>query len=333
MSSRDDAIFVDHNSKLVYTPRKRELIWMGVFFAVLVLAALITRETFLTCLGIYTGAILIASLGLNWILHQAANRYEAAIPPTPQLIMALGGYLSAVALPIGAISNIASHEAILNAGPMPDFADDLVTFGAVAAVLLPMGDILFRIWAIKTAKKRRLETSASEEAWEQVANLERLAYQDPLTGLPNRRCFEESLAQLGSADQEFAVIFFDFDKFKPINDLHGHAVGDEFLRAIAQRIRSLVRSSDLVARLGGDEFAVLIKGNDAKSASSYLADRFTQAMREPVICTGVELASSASIGVAVGRSGLDTVEHVVHQADMAMYEAKRSGGARYCVAS
>lgn len=102
--------------------------------------------------------------------------------------------------------------------------------------------------------------------------------------------------------------------------------------AIAE-IGSLVRSSDLVARLGGDEFAVLIKGNDTKSASRYLADRFTQAMREPVICTGVELTSSASIGVAVGRSGLDTVEHVVHQADMAMYEAKRSGGARYCVAS
>ena len=196
-----------------------------------------------------------------------------------------------------------------------------------------MVEILIRIWAIKVARARVAKTNADESALNQVATLEKLAYQDSLTGLPNRRCFEESLTQLRTEGQEFAVVFVDFDKFKPINDLHGHAVGDEFLQSIATRIASLVRSSDLVARLGGDEFAVLIKGSDAKSTSKHLAERLTQAMQEPVVCTGVDLRSSASIGIAVGHSGLDTVDHVVHQADMAMYEAKRSGGARYCIAA
>jgi diguanylate cyclase (GGDEF)-like protein len=87
-----------------------------------------------------------------------------------------------------------------------------------------------------------------------------------------------------------------------------------------------------VARLGGDEFAILIRGLHALSASEHLAERFTQAMQEPVVCAGIDLRSSASLGIAVGRSGVDLVDHVVVQADMAMYEAKRSGGACYRMA-
>jgi len=246
--------------------------------------------------------------------------------------MALCGYLSAVALPLACIAYFLSSEVISSAGPAPDFARNLNTFGALASALLPPVDLLVRIWAIKAAQVRKARTSSDESTLTQVATLERLAYQDALTGLANRRCFEESLTQAGAEAQDFAVMFVDFDKFKPINDTHGHAVGDEFLKAIAKRIESLVRSSALVARLGGDEFAVLIKGNDAQSASKHLAERFTQAMHEPVNCTEVVLRSSASVGIAVGRGGIDEVSRVVHQADMAMYQAKRRGGACYCVA-
>jgi len=200
-------------------------------------------------------------------------------------------------------------------------------------VLAPPIDVLYRIWAIRAAQRHHASATDTAGAREQVAELERIANQDALTGLPNRRRFENELAQLGAGGQEFAVLFVDFDKFKPINDQYGHAIGDEFLKAIAQRIKSLVRESDLVARLGGDEFAVLIRGGDARSASTQLADRFTQAMKQPVVCAEVELLSSASVGIAVGTAGLDDLDRVVHQADLAMYKAKRNGGAGYCVAA
>lgn len=332
MLRRDDAIFVEHDSPLVHTLTKRELVLGGALFVVLALAGLITREAFLVCLGIYACATVVAGAGLTWLLRQGALRYGAALPPGPQLIMALCGYLSAVALPLACIAYFLSSEVISSAGPAPDFARNLNTFGALASALLPPVDLLVRIWAIKAAQVRKARTSSDESTLTQVATLERLAYQDALTGLANRRCFEESLTQAGAEAQDFAVMFVDFDKFKPINDTHGHAVGDEFLKAIAKRIESLVRSSALVARLGGDEFAVLIKGNDAQSASKHLAERFTQAMHEPVNCTEVVLRSSASVGIAVGRGGIDEVSRVVHQADMAMYQAKRRGGACYCVA-
>lgn len=333
MLGRNDPIFIDHDSPLEYKLSKRELVLGGSTIIALPLLGVVLKEAFPICLSIYACAALVAGMGLTWVLRRGDKRREADIPSTPQLIMVLGCYLSAIALPIGAISNLLSREAVSNMGPAPAFADDLNTLGALFAVLSPMVEILIRIWAIKVARARVAKTNADESALNQVATLEKLAYQDSLTGLPNRRCFEVSLTQLRTEGQEFAVVFVDFDKFKPINDLHGHAVGDEFLQSIATRIASLVRSSDLVARLGGDEFAVLIKGSDAKSTSTHLAERLTQAMQEPVVCTGVDLRSSASIGIAVGHSGLDTVDHVVHQADIAMYEAKRSGGARYCIAA
>jgi diguanylate cyclase (GGDEF)-like protein len=322
--ARSDAVGIfDLESKV----GKREWALIALFFAVVWLAALITQDVFLICFGIYLFASGVAGVGIVWIFRQSDERFDATMPPSALIVFKLCIYLSAVALPVGGLANVLCDWLISNFEPQPDFAGELSALGAIACVLLPAGAVPLEFWRIRALERLKSQAESDEGALRQVAALERLAFQDALTGLPNRRCFEDALAQLSKDDREFAVMFVDFDKFKPINDVHGHAVGDEFLKAIAKRIESLVRGSDLVARLGGDEFAVLIKGSDALGASKDLAERVARAMRESVACAGVELRSSASVGVAIGRCGLDDVGRVVHQADMAMYEAKRAGGA------
>lgn len=328
MARRDDANSFEQGRQLEQKLGKRELVLSGIALFITALVGLLTQDAFPICLVIYAGACALASVGIRWILRQSDRRFDGIVPPRFLLAVKLAAYLSSVALPVGVVAYSLSRWVLSSAGPLPDFAENLNAFGVIAAVLLPTLEVPSHLWARRAADSRKPD----EGALQQVAALERLAYQDALTGLANRRCFEEALTQLGADGQEFAVMFVDFDKFKPINDQHGHAVGDEFLKAIGKRLESLVRSSDLVARLGGDEFAVLIKGGDARSASRQLAERFTQAMQEPVACTGVDLRSTASVGIAVGRTGADDREHVVHRADMAMYEAKRAGGARVCMA-
>ncbi|WP_343625902.1 GGDEF domain-containing protein [Roseateles puraquae] len=328
MARRDDADTFERDRQFEQTLGKRELVLSGIALFTMALAGFVTRDAFPICLLIYALACALACTGMRWILRQSDSRFDGVVPPKLLLVMKLAAYLSSVALPIGVVGYGLSRWVLSSAAPLPDFADELNAFGAIASVLLPTLEVPTQIWS----RRAVVSLAADEGALKQVAALERLAYQDPLTGLANRRCFEEALTQLGADGQEFAVMFVDFDKFKPINDEHGHAVGDEFLKAIAQRIQSLVRHGDLVARLGGDEFAVLIKGGDAHGASTQLAERFTRAMHEPVACTGVDLRSTASVGIAVGRTGVDDCEHVVHRADMAMYEAKRAGGARFCMA-
>ncbi len=206
---------------------------------------------------------------------------------------------------------------------------------AFVMVLLPPVEVLHRAWLLKYAKRRRaleLQPTDDKRVDDQVRQLERLASQDALTGLPNRRAFESALQHLASGTEEYAVMFFDFDRFKPINDQYGHATGDAFLKAIASRLKSLMRATDFVARLGGDEFAVIVAGSAAQTISTQLADRFAELMQEPVECGSASVRSSASIGISVAKPGQTAPEVLVHQADLAMYEAKRAGGARYCVA-
>jgi diguanylate cyclase (GGDEF)-like protein len=331
MARHDDAINFEHAHLFDHRLGRREIVLMGLMLAILALAGPLTQDAFLSCFGIYTFASLFATWGITWILRHT-DRSLMGIPPWPLLAMKVCAYLSAVALPIGAVAHTVSSWVLSNADGMPDYAETLNASGALVAVLLPLLSVLEYVWRRRAAQAHPAAVTHDEVAQQQLAALEQLAYQDALTGLPNRRRFEDALTQLGADGQDFAVMFVDFDKFKPINDLHGHAVGDEFLKAIAHRIKSLVRDGDLVARLGGDEFAVLIRGAEAKRASEHLAERFTQAMQEPVACTGVALQSSASVGLAVGRAGHDDREQVVRQADLAMYEAKRAGGARVCMA-
>ncbi len=168
------------------------------------------------------------------------------------------------------------------------------------------------------------------------AGLQHIAFHDSLTGLPNRRRFNEQLTQAlgrlqGDSHRHFALLFLDFDRFKVINDSLGHAVGDEFLMAAARRIQQQVRPQDIVARLGGDEFAILAEDLDKGRHAVVLAERVLEALRQPIHVAGTEIASSASIGITFSSMGYTAPQDMLRDADTAMYKAKAGGKARYAL--
>jgi diguanylate cyclase (GGDEF)-like protein len=160
-----------------------------------------------------------------------------------------------------------------------------------------------------------------------LAELVHHADHDGLTGLLNRRRFYDELARTAADDDgdagQVAVLYVDLDAFKPINDEFGHIAGDIVLVEVARRHSQCVRADDLVARLGGDEFAVLCRGCSAEEAA-LIADRFLEALAEPVDLGDASVAVHASVGLALGSG--DDGDRLALRADEAMYRAKRSGG-------
>jgi diguanylate cyclase (GGDEF)-like protein len=130
------------------------------------------------------------------------------------------------------------------------------------------------------------------------------------------------------ARERFAVMFLDLDRFKIVNDSLGHIAGDRLLQTVAERLRGCVRPRDLVARLGGDEFAVLLEDVASPETGMQLAHRVLQALSEPVSLNGTELVPGASIGITFSDLGYRTVDEVLRDADLAMYEAKAGGRGR-----
>ena len=163
--------------------------------------------------------------------------------------------------------------------------------------------------------------------------LEDRALHDYLTALPNRALFTDRLTHAlrrgRRGAERVALLYVDLDRFKPINDRAGHRVGDELLCEVAKRLQSLVRDSDTVARLGGDEFAVLLETVDGERQALTAAERIVTLVRTPVLVDGEEHQVGASVGIAVSSEETEDPEHLVHQADLAMYEAKRRGGFQF----
>ncbi len=160
-----------------------------------------------------------------------------------------------------------------------------------------------------------------------------LAHYDLLTGLPNRALFRDRLlqamAQAKRTDTLLAVMFLDIDHFKDINDTLGHAVGDQLLKEISQRIRACVRETDTVARFGGDEFGLIQTNLNTVEATADLADRLVATVGEAFHIDGHEIHTGASVGVTIYPFDDHNAEDLLKNADMAMYKAKREGRGRY----
>jgi diguanylate cyclase (GGDEF)-like protein/PAS domain S-box-containing protein len=161
---------------------------------------------------------------------------------------------------------------------------------------------------------------------------EQLAHQashDPLTNLPNRTFFMERLARaLAHAHRHqtlIAVLFVDLDRFKVINDSLGHVIGDQLLRAVAERLQACVRYGDTVARLGGDEFTILLENIRDESDAIRSAERITSILHAPFVLGGRELFIAASIGIAFNTADSAQPEDLVRDADVALYQAKNNG--------
>ena len=156
-----------------------------------------------------------------------------------------------------------------------------------------------------------------------------LARTDALTALSNRRAFVERLNQvhagIGRGNRPYAVLFIDLDDFKDINDTQGHVIGDALLVAVAARLVSAVRASDLVARFGGDEFAVLQTDVNDASGAGELAGKLNKMIAAPYRINGIELHLTASIGIALFSDLVERPETLLMQADLALYRAKDEG--------
>jgi diguanylate cyclase (GGDEF)-like protein len=161
------------------------------------------------------------------------------------------------------------------------------------------------------------------------------ALHDALTGLPNRSLLlerlEHALLRCGRSGHPVAILFVDLDRFKEVNDSHGHLVGDDLLIAVARRMTNLIRPGDTLARLSGDEFVIVCEGITEKLQVHMIAGRIVDALGTPFSLDDAVVELSASVGIAFSAKGEDDPEQVLREADIAMYQAKRRGGGTHQV--
>ena len=220
--------------------------------------------------------------------------------------------------------------------------------GAVDYISKPFQfeEVLVRVqnqMALKSAQREilKLNTELEEKVKERTQQLEfanarllKMALYDSLTGLPNRALFLERLEQALNCAKvdsvyQFAVLFLDCDRFKVVNDSLGHLVGDELLIAVARRLEASLSQKDTLSRLGGDEFAILLTDIQDFNYTTFVADGILESLSSPFQLQGHEVFISASIGIALGNSTVHQPEHLLRDADTAMYRAKALGKGQY----
>ena len=164
--------------------------------------------------------------------------------------------------------------------------------------------------------------------------IRQLSLHDPLTGLANRRFLRENekylIASAKRSRTQMAVLAIDLDDFKAVNDRYGHAVGDEVLITSAERMRQLLRESDVIARFGGDEFVIVLAQVDDAEAVHEVANRIVESLSQAILFTGGGTAHiGASVGIAMCSAGKETLDDLLKKADAALYAAKRDGKNTY----
>ena len=213
-------------------------------------------------------------------------------------------------------------------GVLDVLTDPPRTFSSTDAELL---DLFATQAAIAIANARLYEEAQQEIAERKRAekSVKYLAYHDALTGLPNRRLFNERLdLEIAHANRnrfKLAIMLLDLDHFKDVNDTLGHSVGDLLLKAAAQRLRGELRQSDTVARMGGDEFMLILPEIAGEEAAGTVAGKILEAFREPFEFDGHEMRITTSVGIALYPDDGKDVEVLMRNADIAMYRAKELG--------
>lgn len=172
------------------------------------------------------------------------------------------------------------------------------------------------------------EARRQHEAAEAYTRLQSMALTDPVTGLGNRHRFESefdhALRRSRRTGERLCLMIIDLDRFKALNDAHGHHVGDAALAETGRRIATLVRDSDRAVRLGGDEFAVLMESGATAEGAGTLAERLSESIRRPIRIDGIDVCVGASIGYALYPDHGETTDALMRHADNAMYAAKRA---------
>ena len=254
-------------------------------------------------------------------------------------------------------------------GPLAGIADAVTIPAILVFTALLMAGGAFVVWDIATALSRAAQLSdqrnpelpvdsgrkdeigtlmssfarmlatieqQAEEINEFPRRLDQLireAFRDSLTGLPNRALFMDRLTHaLTRAERRgvnLAVVFLDLDRFKILNETLGHEVGDRLLVEVGHRIASCLRPEDTVARLGGDEFALLLEDTSDLTGATAVAEKVSAEIQRPFVVEGRDVLISASMGIALTAGGSMQPDEVLHNADLAMYQAKAEGRGRY----
>jgi len=206
----------------------------------------------------------------------------------------------------------------------PDFKRDALI---LAGLTMSIG---LAVFAVRRWRELTREVAVRMAA-EVRANV--LAREDALTGLPNRRALlgelAAALARSGRSGEPVSLLLLDLDRFKPVNDVHGHVAGDRLLQAIAARLRANVRLGEFAARLGGDEFAVIVShGCDEMGAAVAAAKRIAEALSQTVTLGSIDLHVGVSTGIATFPFDAEDAEVLMRRADVALYRAKESGRGR-----
>lgn len=182
-------------------------------------------------------------------------------------------------------------------------------------------------------EKRQYKEQLENLLQERTAQVDRLAYFDTITQLPNRNLFEDQLSQAISAaqssDDKLGVLFISMDQFKKVNDTLGHGPGDSLLGGFGKRLKSCISDLDSVARFGNDEFALLLTHIDGQQDVIETIRSLTQVLKFPFDVAGQELFATASVGVSMFPADGEDVQTLLKNAGAALYKAKRSGGANY----
>jgi diguanylate cyclase len=269
----------------------------------------------LTHLGWMLGYAFLGASALHpSVAFEAERRTEAPRAPGRLRVIGLTGALLVIP---GALL---IHHILVLPVPAPTFI---------------LGGSLIGILVVARLTETLVQLSSSLADRESLTEqLRDQALHDALTGLPNRRSFEAHLAEAfaeRTSGSGPAILFFDLDDFKAVNDTFGHSAGDALLIAVARRLRGSVRQDELVARLHGDEFAVLVPRCDGPEVATLVAERILNALAEPFVAGGRPLRVPASIGVALGTDDVVDLDGLSRNADVAMYLAKSHGKNRYAM--
>jgi diguanylate cyclase (GGDEF)-like protein/PAS domain S-box-containing protein len=267
----------------------------------------------------------------------AAARLQASTPTATAIRENVPQILNEAPAPVPAWREMAERHGIRALAIMPLTQDGKVT-GALCLYAREWGffdeELVLLLQKIAQNVSFALDNFVRESqrrlAEEHVRHL---AHHDPLTGLPNRSLLTDRLAvAIGHARRHgnrLALLFVDLDRFKLINDSLGHAVGDEVLKMVAQRLTASVRVSDTIGRHGGDEFLVLLPEISHVEDAARVAEKILEAMTHPCVVEHHELATGASIGIAICPDNGEDLTQLLRNADAAMYWAKQSGRDRY----
>jgi diguanylate cyclase (GGDEF)-like protein len=228
---------------------------------------------------------------------------------------------------------LAAGAAIFAVAHFYDLPPHLLQFGLDYADW-EMDDLIFVMFMLSVAMMiygfRRYQDLSREIEARTCAESEArmMARHDPLTGLPNRRFFEERLNEClhtTSATNRLAALMLDLDGFKPVNDSHGHAVGDKALIEFARRVSIICRTDGFLARIGGDEFAILMPAIASLEEPTLLARRIAATFAEPFMVDNATVSFGVGVGIAVAPNDGDSADDLMRRADRALYRAKEAG--------